>query len=405
MPFRDAWLLVGPFLVLLGFVSDVPALSGLGFVVIVIGAVSRYWGRHLFDGVAFRRRLHERRLFAGEATELEVELENRKLLPLPWFEWRLSVAEQLEVEGERLANAASPGLNLLTRRGSLGWYERQRWRFSVRSEQRGYHQVGPGRVAAADLFGLFPAVREDDVRERVVVYPRLLRLPELGFPAARALGDWRGRNVLFEDPLRFAGLREYQPTDPLRRIDWKASARLGSLTSRVYEPSATPHLYLLLNVDTLPHSWEGYLVDELEWTISVAASVAHWAVERGFAVGLLANGSLPDADRPIRLPPATAPDQLTRILEALAMVQPLTLQELAAVVRRESGRWPMGATVALVASLVPPELAEEVRRLQEQGHAVAAIATSERVERAILAPIPVTFLPLGSRVAGAERRW
>lgn len=403
MPFRDAWLLVGPFLVLLGFAASAPALSGLGFVVIVLGAVSRYWGRHLFDGVSFRRRLRERRLFAGEATELEVELENRKLLPLPWFEWRLAVSEQVEVVGERLANAASPGLNLLARRGSLGWYERQRWRFTLRSEQRGYHQVGPGRIAAAELFGLFPGVREDERRDRVVVYPRLVSLPELGFPAARVLGEWRGRQVLFEDPLRFAGLREYQPTDPLRRIDWKASARLGSLTSRVYEPSATPHLYLLLNVDTLPHSWEGYLVDELEWTISVAASIAHWAAERGFAVGLLANGSFPDADRPIRLPPARSPDQLTRILEALAMVQPLTLQELATVVRRESGRWPMGATVVLIASLVPPELAEEVRRLREEGHTVAAIATSERVDREALAPLPVTFLPLGSRPVGVGR--
>ena len=400
MPFRDAWLLVGPFLVLLGFAASAPALSGLGFVVIVLGAVSRYWGRHLFDGVSFRRRLRERRLFAGEATELEVELENRKLLPLPWFEWRLAVSEQVQVVGERLANAASPGLNLLTRRGSLGWYERQRWRFTLRSEQRGYHQVGPGRIAAAELFGLFPGVREDERRDRVVVYPRLLSLPELGYPAARVLGDWRGRQVLFEDPLRFVGLREYQPTDPLRRIDWKASARLGFLTSRVYEPSATPHLYLLLNVDTLPHSWEGYLVDELEWTISVAASIAHWAAERGFAVGLLANGSFPDADRPIRLPPARSPDQLTRILEALAMVQPLTLQELATVVRRESGRWPMGATVVLIASLVPPELAEEVWRLREEGHAVAAIATSERVDREALVPLPVTFLPLGSRPVG-----
>jgi uncharacterized protein (DUF58 family) len=185
---------------------------------------------------------------------------------------------------------------------------------------------------------------------------------------------------VFEDPLRIAGLREFRPGDPLRRVDWKATARQGSLTSRVYDPAASRQIYLLVNIDTLSHAWEGYLKEDLERTVSTAASVAVWAAGRRHAIGLLANGSFPDADRPIRLAPSSSPDQVTRILEALAMVQPLTLNTLANTIRRESGRIPMGSTIVVVASLVPESLAGALLRLQDEGNSVFLLATSSRVD-------------------------
>jgi len=398
---RALLLLLGPFVALLGFVADVPVLSGLGFLLTFLGVLTALWHRHLFAGTRFRIALAERRLFPGEHTTLTIELENRKLLPLPWFEWQGALSDPLRADGERLPPAAAPGFSFLRKAGTLGWYARARWRFALSSETRGYHQVGPAEVKSADILGLAPQTLPAPSALRVVVYPRVVSLPELGLPADRPFGDAKGRAQLFEDPLRVKGLREYRPGDPLRRIDWKATARLGELTSRVYEPSAARYLYLLLNVDTLPRSWEGYLADDLERTVTVAASIAAWAHEHRLPVGLLANGSLPDADRPLRLPPSASRDQLVRILEALAMVQPLTMQELAAVVRKESGRWPLGATVVLVASLVPDELAAEVVRLHGQGYRTAAVLTSERADPAQLGPVPVYRVLRLPALAGA----
>lgn len=386
---RDWLLVVGPFLVLLGFTANAPSLGGIGFLLTFLGLLTAIWRRQLFASTRLRISLDGARLFPGERTTLTVELENRKLLPLPWFEWQLALADPLRIEGERLAAAAAPGFSYLHKAGSLGWYARARWRFQVGSETRGYHQVGPGAVKSSDILGLDQQALTQQDFMRIIVYPRVVPLPDLGLPADRPFGESPGRARLFEDPLRIRGLREYRPGDPLRRIDWKATARLGELTSRVYEPSAARHLYLLMNVDTLPHSWEGYLGDELERTVTVAASIAAWAHERRHPVGLLANGSLPDSDRPLRLPPSGTREQLVRLLEALAMVQPLTLQELASVVREESGRWPLGATVVLVAALVPEELAAEVVRLHAQGFSVAAVLTSERADAAALAPVPI----------------
>ena len=145
----------------------------------------------------------------------------------------------------------------------------------------------------------------------------------------------------------------------------------------------------MVNIDTMEHSWEGYLKEELERIVSVTASLAAWAAGARYAVGLLANGAFPDADRPIRLPPSRSRDQLTRILEALAVIQPLTMGDLAGAIRKESGRMPAGSTLVVVASLMPEPLAGVLARFHDEGHHIFVIATSSRVRDAVPAGIGV----------------
>src|SRR5439155_19960951 len=132
-------------------------------------------------------------------------------------------------------------------------------------------------------------------RASIFAYPRRSTVLGLGLPAERPFGERRGFNRLFEDPARPSGLREYRPGDSLRRIDWKASARSQALQSRVYEPSSTQHLLVALNAHTLAHSWQGFIPETFERLLSVAGSVAQFGFESGNAIGLVANGSYPNA--------------------------------------------------------------------------------------------------------------
>ncbi|MGE0598722.1 MAG: DUF58 domain-containing protein [Dehalococcoidia bacterium] len=389
MPFREAWLAVGVFLIFVGFAAAEPAIGLVGVVIVVLGAVARYWSKHLFDRVKLTRVPSERRAFIGEEIGVDVELTNQKPLPLPWYEWRLALGEPLPVEGEHLSAAAVPGLKWLLRRGSLGWYQKHQWHFTLVPKERGYHAFGPATIKSADLLGAFPKTLDDGLREAITVFPKVLPMAELGLPSDRPFGERKGGNRVFEDPLRIAGLREFRPGDPMRRIDWKATARSGDLRSRVYEPSATQQIYLLVNIDTMEHSWEGYLKEELERIVSVAASVAAWAAGARYSVGILANGAFPDADRPIRLPPSRSRDQVTKILEALAVIQPLTMGDLAGAIQRESGKLPAGSTLVVIASLMPPALAGVLARLRDEGHHIFVVATSKRVRDNLPEGIPM----------------
>ncbi len=395
MVFRDVWLFVGPVLIIVGAVTGQPMVTGIGAVVLVVGVISRVWARYLFRRVRVRTAVSQPFAFQGESVELTFELENRKFLPLPWFDLHLTLSEELEVQGETLTESSATGMAAIVRRGALGWYERRRWRARVSATERGQFQVGPAQIHSADLLGIFPRFHETAESASFIAYPRVFALDDLGFPADRPLGEAKGRNRIFEDPLRIAGLRDYEPGDSLRRIDWKATARRGDLQSRVYEPSAVQHLYVLLNIDTFSHSWEGYLKEDLERTVSLAASLAVWGAGRRYAVGLIANGSLPNSDRPIRLAPSRARTQLPRILEALAIVQPLTMGDLASHLRREASRLPLGSTLVLAAAFVTAELAEVMRRLQDDGHRVVVIVTSDRVDTDLLGGL--SLRTLGSR--------
>jgi len=125
-----------------------------------------------------------------------------------------------------------------------------------------------------------------------------------------------------------------------------------------------------------------------------------WAAGQRYSVGLMANGSFPNADRPIRLAPSRSRDQLTRVLEALAVIQPLTLGDLAGTLHREGNRIPAGSTIVCVAALVPESLAGVLLRLQDEGHRVFVVATTDRVTPTLPPGLPVTVI--GGRHSPAQ---
>jgi uncharacterized protein (DUF58 family) len=386
---RHAWLPLSLALIAGGLAGDAAPVLALGVFVLLAGWLARVWAARSLDRVEFERLLPEGRAFPGERLRLTYRLTNRKPIPLPRLEVRDYLPEPLSPRHLHLPRSGTPRTSLYSRTTHLRWYERAAWSLELPCPERGYYRLGPARLRSGDGFGLFSSEREETETTGVVVYPRTLSMPDLGLPAARPLGERKGRQRIFEDPLRSAGVRDYQPTDPIRRIDWKATARRGQLQSRVYEPSTTQHLIVTLNIDTLEHPWQGYIPELLEASVVVAASVARWAYESRYAVGLLANGSLPGSDRPISIAPGRAPDQLARILEALGGIGPMTLSSLAALLERESHTLPLGVTLAVVTALMPERLAAALRRLHDSGHQVAVLATVDDDWSELLGDVPV----------------
>ena len=127
----------------------------------------------------------------------------------------------------------------------------------------------------------------------------------------------------------------------------------------------------------------------LEANLVVAASIARWAHDARYAVGLLANGSLPESDRPIAIAPGRGPDQLSRILEALGGIAPVTTTTLAEQLERESHGLPFGTTFAVVTALMPEELAAVIRRLHASGHHATVLSLVDDDWSDMLGDVPV----------------
>lgn len=354
-------------------------LAMVAFMLTVI-AVAFLWSRQSLHGIVYQRQFRYRRYFPDEAFTVNILIENRKLLPVPWIqiedEWPLAIRPTDETLIARTDDDADQGYLINTY--ALRWYERIRRRYEHLALQRGVFTVGPVHLVSGDPFSLFDRkITLADRHEVVIVYPRVRTLPELGLPLKDPFGDRRVQRRLFEDPNRTIGIRDYAPHDSFRHIHWKATAHVGQLQTRVYEPTRSQRTVLCLNVATFEQHWRGVWPAMLEYEMEVAASLANWGIEQGHSVGMIANSTLAHADQPFRIPPSRSPDQLARVLQALAAVSYFVSAPFERFILEESPRIPWGATLVVITPIVNEAVAGSLLRLHDSGRRIVLISLSK----------------------------
>ncbi|MCX7894176.1 MAG: DUF58 domain-containing protein, partial [Burkholderiales bacterium] len=132
------------------------------------------------------------------------------------------------------------------------------------------------------------------------------KLQEIGVRAAR----------LAKAGTEFESLRDYQPGDPYRDIDWKATARRGRPTVRQYEPERSQTLVIAIDAGRLMAARSGIL-SKLDRAVNAALLLAYLGLEMGDHVGLLVFGR----DVQSYLPPRKGRRHLSAVLDALYDVQ------------------------------------------------------------------------------------
>jgi uncharacterized protein (DUF58 family) len=393
--FSDAWLSLATLFLLIGFLAGRdPAMLALGIGLFVIVGLSKTWRRLALVGVTYEREFDRTHVFPGEKVTMTLHIGNYKPLPLTWlsFKDKAPVAPQ---EADKMAIIASEITNSYTLQNvlSMSAFARTQRHVTLRFPRRGFYDIGPVRYESGDIFTLFTIERQHDYLDTLVVYPQVWPLEALELPAREIFGELKVRRSLFTDPIKTQGIRDYQPQDRFRDVHWKASARRGNLQTKVYDPSSGLTVVVFLNVATYAKHWMGFEPELLERAISVAASIASYSAEQKWGIGVLANGSVPDSDQPIRVLPGRSPDQLIRILEALAAVTEFATGSIELLMHRESRRLPWAATFVLVTAVVTEEILVSLVRLHEAGRRVVLISLANEAPPRFLRGIPVYHVP------------
>jgi len=376
--FNENWIGLALFSAILGLALNQSGLLVLAILVLAAAATGWAWNRYVLHGINYQRSLSERRAFLGEELELSLEVTNRKLLPVPWLKIEDEYPLPVTILDGTVQPSTKPGIGLLGSLMSLRWYERSKWRYKLRCDKRGVYPFGPAHIEAGDLFGLFNSQYSRSEQDWLIIYPRVKPVELLDLPPKDPFGEVKARQRIFEDPSRTIGIRDYQFRDTLKRIHWKATARRQRLQVRVYEPTTSFQLLIFLNMVTLPRHWQGSIPELLEEVVSAGASIANYAVDKRFQVGLLANGCWPQSDQPLKVLPSRSPDQLTRILEALAAVSAMPTISIEDLLNSESARLPWGATLAVVTAVVTEELLIVMNRLQDAGRRMVLLHMDDK---------------------------
>jgi uncharacterized protein (DUF58 family) len=191
------------------------------------------------------------------------------------------------------------------------------------------------------------------------------------------------RRGLLPDPLRFRGVREHQPGDPRKEIHWKASARLRTLQTKLYEPATSLDAVFLVNVASYEQYWVQADPGAVELVVSASADLIRQAAAAGRQVGLVTNGIDNITHERPRSALSRGPRSLTRSLEILARLGPYAANSPDVVFLAERGRIPWGATLVVVTPVISSGLAAAMLALRRAHHRVLAVTVASPSGEAI----------------------
>jgi uncharacterized protein (DUF58 family) len=369
---RFEWPLVLLF-VIFAMISRSPALIVLAAGGLVVWFVVWLTSRVALVALDAEVELSAHRVVAGEGLVATVRIANRKPLPLPWLDLRLFLPEGVEP-----ANAV-PGIprGFVNAGFAPRGHEKLTMRFPLVAAQRGAHAIGPLRLRASDWLGFMSVERVIPLTLSIVAYPAPLATRDRHLPSLRPLAETAVRRGMLPDPLRFRGIREHQPGDPRKEIHWKASARLRTLQTKLYEPATSLDAVFLVNVASYEQYWIQADPEAVELVVSAAADLVRQAAGAGRQVGLVTNGLDNLTHERPRSALARGPRSLTRSLEILARLGPYAVNSPEIVFLAERGRIPWGATLVVVTPKISTGLARAMLALRRAHHRVLAVSVAQ----------------------------
>ncbi len=326
--FRDLGLVA---LIIGGFARK-PVVLLLGASLLAISLVALLLSKLSTRDLIYTRKLSSPNAFFGDKVELTVRVLNDKPLPVDAI-CLDEVDSAWSFEGKTLEAHHLPYKAILSNEVHLGGYETVTRRFTLACGHRGVYAFGPAVLRSQDPLGLYRGVRDVPEKDTLIVYPKILPLSADGLRDLYPFGKNPRSSWIHQDPLFLKMMRPYQPQDPLKHVDWKATARTGQLQTRVFDMAFGHRVMLCLNLVTLKNPWDGIDTSLFESLITTASSIAQELMSQGFSVGLVSNGISVDRQGYHFLaecPPGNGSGGQRRLLSCLAGLGYYTFDRLSA---------------------------------------------------------------------------
>jgi len=365
-PQRIVFLLLTASL-LAGVVTGVNLYYRLAYVWFFVIAGSWFMSRLSLRGIAFSRKARSLRAQVGQIFEERFEISNTSRVPRLW----------LEVRDESPMPGTQGSQVLSTIKGK----ESRTYLVRTRLMQRGVFPLGKTILAAGDLFGLFPVSKSFPAQESLLVYPMMVDVHAFPSPMGWLSGGEALRRRTHQITANAAGVRDYAPGDPLNRIHWLSTARRNKLIVKEFELDPLAEIWIFVDASRYVHCelpnkplelkerelWRPSVKIPLppsteEYSVSIAASIARFFLQRGRAVGLVYAGryfGVLSAERGGR--------QMGKILETLALLHADGRMPLQSLVDSQVRSLPRGSTIILITPSTGNEVILSAELLSRRG--------------------------------------
>lgn len=193
------------------------------------------------DYIEIKRKISSDRCFAGDLVTVTLEIRNKS----PFWLNNVFISDILPDVFD-----LSFGENFIII--NLPPKKKIELSYVIRCSTRGVYKIGPIQLVLQDKAGLFMKNFLIEKYTEIRVYPSYedIRRFETLMRAYGSILFGRYRVRERGHGYDFWGLRKYQPTDSIRFIDWKASARRGELYIKEYEAERNVKMYIFLDASS-----------------------------------------------------------------------------------------------------------------------------------------------------------
>ncbi|OYT31277.1 MAG: hypothetical protein B6U94_03725 [Thermofilum sp. ex4484_79] len=230
------------------------------------------------DNLEVKRKIDTTRLIVGEEIKVEVLLKNNSEKTY-FLEISDNIPPFVQVKNGTLRTFVmlNPGEEF-----KLG--------YTLRFPTRGHFDLGPLEVVLFDYLKIRFNKYSVGKPVTISVFPTFEDLKDFDIRPKRT-GVWPGTitSKRSGQGTEFYGIREYIPGDEIRRINWKAYARLQRLVTNEFESERVTDVLII--VDTSGGEMLGaYASKMLEAEVNAAASLSWLFLKHGNRVGLIVHG-------------------------------------------------------------------------------------------------------------------
>lgn len=344
----------------------------------------KVWHKNLRVRLSFQ----EEGIWEGQESTLSEIIENQKKLPLTMLKVKFQTDRHLlfaDTKGSRTTDKFYR--NDIFQIGALEKVTRV-LRFTA--GRRGYYTIAEADLVASDLFLTAQYTATADIgHSSLYVYPKPFSHPEFRQSLKQLSGQVLAKRHLQEDPFEYRGIREYQPQDDLKSINWKATARTGEFKVNQKNYTAEKSVRIFINLEDT-----GILKKEdcVEASLQIATALLLLFLEQGMQVAVYCNGvdvlhnepcileagggirqreavlrafALIDTSKPVRSFTELFSSRLSESSGALmtCIVSPNAYDNFASLILQYHTRHPDMKWFLPYSRTVPPEMEEELRSL------------------------------------------
>ena len=157
--------------------------------------------------------------------------------------------------------------------------------FDLSCRYRGVYFVGLQSVQALDFLGLFTLNRNWKDKTQLVVYPRVIEIEHFPLSMNLLSKSYSRYEVRDEDYSAISDVRPYLPSDSMKRIHWKLSAKRNSFMIKNYENTALNSVVIFWD-RTFIKGDEEYTVIAEDKIVEIVVAISYYCLKKKIPVDL-----------------------------------------------------------------------------------------------------------------------